>query len=217
MGRNTKYVVMEDAGAERYFPLGLGLNADGGATSWTQTKPRHDGPNAFDRATAIERAQALGDWLAGVRGGVDVPKRLRIVPATGGAAIGWAWVRREEKKAVGGHPLRARVGDVVRLYGFPGTFELLGVGGRVRETTERLYDFYAESTAKIDGATVGWPIRDESIVEINGMRVPLMSCPIAEPADDYPHEPAFDYHDGPEENGKQAHAAWMRKNFPASA
>jgi hypothetical protein len=49
---------------------------------------------------------------------------------------------------------------------------------------------------------------DSSVVEINGEAVPMLSCPIAYPAGDYPHKPEFDYSVGPQSNGRRVVERW---------
>jgi hypothetical protein len=97
---------------------------------------------------------------------------------------------------------RIAYGDKVRLYGFPGLFE-------VSHTSSKLHDFYA---TPIDGAGLprnsGWPASDASVVEINGQPVPLLSAPLVPPSDDYPHTPTFDYSDGPQSLAESAIALW---------
>ena len=75
---------------------------------------------------------------------------------------------------------RAKLGDVVRLYGFPSTYRV--------ERNARLpifYDFWATPVGQ--EPINGWPALDSSVVEINGAPVALRSRPIAPPAPDYPH------------------------------
>ena len=91
---------------------------------------------------------------------------------------------------------RVKAGDRIRLYGFKGIFV-------VSVTTNDLYDFHATHESGPD-----WPALDDSVVEINGVPVPMLSCPIAPPASDYPHIPLFDYSDGPQAFGKAAVETW---------
>lgn len=88
-----------------------------------------------------------------------------------------------------------QVGDVVRLYGYPGTFV-------VATSTSKPYDFIVEKGRLAFGALAA------SVVEINGQPVPMLSCPIAPPASDYPHEPRFDYTDGPAFLAEDAISRW---------
>lgn len=102
---------------------------------------------------------------------------------------------------------RVQIGDVVRLYGYRGHFEVMPT------TTGRPDAFYASSLSK---PNCGWSALECSVVEINGQPVPLLSCPIAMPADDYPHEPQFAYIDGPEDNGHHILAKWKEQQLIAS-
>jgi len=96
--------------------------------------------------------------------------------------------------------MKSKVGDVVRWYGCCGVFDVSKIeGGKV---------FVAR-----DGKELFW-IVDSSIVEVNGIPFPLNSCPIVPPAEDYPHEPKFEYNDGPAGNGEWAYKQW--KSFQAT-
>jgi hypothetical protein len=97
---------------------------------------------------------------------------------------------------------RTKYLDIVRLYGFRGLFE-------VSATHDKNYDFYA-TPIDCDGLprASGWAATDSSVVEINGAPVPLLSAPITPPADDYPHDPQFDYSDGPQSLAVSALAMW---------
>ena len=95
--------------------------------------------------------------------------------------------------------MRVKTSDVVRLYGYPGTFHVICaiIEGK----------FWALPFNLEHG---GWLATDSSVVEINGQPVPLLSCPIMPPAGDYPHEPQFEYSDGPPENAAEALKLWKR-------
>lgn len=95
---------------------------------------------------------------------------------------------------------RVKSGDVVRLYGFPGTF-------LVQEYDGKHGDFFALPLGRIHG---GWPALESSIVEINGEPVPLQSAPLVPPSKDYPWEPLFDYTDGPQTLGQSALRQWLQ-------
>mgnify|MGYP001565602334 FL=1 len=82
---------------------------------------------------------------------------------------------------------RAMVGDVVRLYGYPGTYMLQEYRGNLA------YDYFAAPGGVTER---GWPCLDSSLVEINGVATPLLSAPLVPPALDYPHTPLYDYKDG---------------------
>jgi hypothetical protein len=56
-----------------------------------------------------------------------------------------------------------------------------------------------------------FPASDVSVVERNGEPLPLLSAPIAPPAPDYPHEPQFDYSDGPQSLGIDALRIWRER------
>ena len=88
-----------------------------------------------------------------------------------------------------------QIGDSVRLYGYPGTFV-------VEAETCGPYEFIVAKGRLSFGAL------SASVVEINGQPVPMLSCPIAPPASDYPHEPRFDYVDGPAASGERVIDAW---------
>jgi hypothetical protein len=100
---------------------------------------------------------------------------------------------------------RCKIGDVVRLYGAPGLF-------RVDPYHGDLYDFLAVST------------RDErrrfravecDIVEIEGRPVPCLGAPLAPVADDYPHEPTFQYTDGPRALAEEVLREWRQRREQA--
>jgi hypothetical protein len=97
---------------------------------------------------------------------------------------------------------RAKSGDIIRLYGYPGTF-------LAASTTSASYDLWAMPIRDGLARPGGFPALDASLVEINGQPVPCLSCPIAPPAEDYPHMPLFEYDDGPEENSREAINAWI--------
>ena len=96
---------------------------------------------------------------------------------------------------------RVKFGDRVRLYGFPGTFE-------VWVTTSDLYDFHAKPIEQ--SRNTGFPALAKSVVEINGKPCPCLSAPIAPPASDYPHLPQFDYDDAPQSLALSAVNAWRK-------
>ena len=92
--------------------------------------------------------------------------------------------------------------DVVRLYGFPGTFEVL-------PTTSDCYDFHARP---IDSRNSGFPAVAASVVERNGRPCPCLSAPISPPASDYPHVPTFEYTDGPQSLAVDAVDRWLKSD-----
>jgi hypothetical protein len=98
-----------------------------------------------------------------------------------------------------------RTGDVVRIYGYPGTFTAYG------DTTPRTAAVPTIRVYRNDPQRDAVTMSLSSVVEINGTPVPLLSCPIAAPAADYPHEPLFDYDDGPEGNAVAAARAWRNR------
>lgn len=73
---------------------------------------------------------------------------------------------------------RARLCSTVRLYGFPGTLT-------VTAATLPPYDWRVQP----DGAREcdSFSVLDSAIVEVDGRPVPLLSLPIASPAEDWPH------------------------------
>lgn len=92
------------------------------------------------------------------------------------------------------------VGDTVRLYAIPGTFSVCSVQDdraipliTVERDGERLFDS-----------------PQSSVVEHNGHPMPLRSCPLTHPALDYPHEPTFDYSDGPQLYAEDAMHIWRQ-------
>ena len=97
---------------------------------------------------------------------------------------------------------RAHIGDTVRLYGYPGLFVVEPYNGLVVH-----HDYLARSLAD---PRVAFGVSDASLVEVNGRPVPLLSAPIAPPADDYPHPPLFSYSDGPQSLGMSARSIWER-------
>lgn len=100
---------------------------------------------------------------------------------------------------------RVKLGDVVRLYGFPGTFR---VTTEPRESPRlNTRTFVAESLLGQEPRP-WWSAVESSVVECNGQPLPLLSAPIAHPAADYPHEPQFQYDDGPESLGVECVAWW---------
>jgi len=115
--------------------------------------------------------------------------------------------------------MRGFIGATVRLYGYPGLFKLESLPDTEAARLQRgIYDFYAVSNGKSHFS--GFGVLDSSIVEINGDPVPLLSCPMAPPAWDYPHYPEFDYQDGPQARGAEAAQAWQareEKPIPAVA
>lgn len=96
------------------------------------------------------------------------------------------------------------VGDVVRLYGYPGQFTVMPFTPKYESRDEQV-------GVGRDGEFL-FPALTSSIVEINGAPVPMRSCPISHPASDYPHVPEFDYDDGPAGNAVDAVRAWRRVN-----
>lgn len=97
-----------------------------------------------------------------------------------------------------------KVGDVVRLYGYPGTFV---VG---QDAPWRVYGEEGCFVSRADGLG-GFATSVRNIVEVNGVPVPLLTAPIAPPAEDYPHEPQFDYDDGPASLGEEALRIWRER------
>ena len=95
---------------------------------------------------------------------------------------------------------RVEIGDTVRIYGYPGLFNV------APSTVDGC--FLAEPHANPRGA---WTQSELSVVARNGQPLPLLSCPIAPPAEDYPHEPTFDYTDGPAVNAADALKMWKAK------
>lgn len=103
-------------------------------------------------------------------------------------------------------------GDIVRLYGFPGTFTARELRRDMPALWLELYDFHAERFNE-QGYKCGWPTSVKSIVEINGEPCPLLACPITLPAEDYPHKPTFCYDDGPAENAERICRLWTQKQL----
>lgn len=83
------------------------------------------------------------------------------------------------------------VGDTIRLYGYPGVFQAGAVG--IGAMGIEFVPVYRQGVCL-------WKSPVSSVVEVNGVACPMRSCPICDIADDYPHEPTFDYTDGPQEN-----------------
>jgi hypothetical protein len=98
--------------------------------------------------------------------------------------------------------MKAKVGDTIRIYAYPGTFE-------VTRIVDNPGSKHAEHKIFVgrDGMELFWTI-DSSIVEVNGVPYPLNSCPLNAPASDYPHTPMFEYTDGPFDNAGWALQQW---------
>lgn len=96
--------------------------------------------------------------------------------------------------------MRCNIGDTVRTYGIEGTF-----------TVDRLEARNGWIMLRLKRGRCEFPVPVRSIVEVNGKPVPLRSAPIAPPASDYPHEPTFDYDDGPQELQEEAVALWKKQ------
>jgi hypothetical protein len=103
---------------------------------------------------------------------------------------------------------RVEIGDMVRLYGFPGLF-LVSSGVRQGAVCGV---FNAES---VKDSRLWFSANESSVVERNGRPVPCLSAPVAFPAVDYPHEPQFDYTDGPASLGESA-VEWWKANHKAA-
>lgn len=97
-----------------------------------------------------------------------------------------------------------KIGDTVRLYAYPGTFVVDDLKKPAGSTST--HDFFAIPSGKT--LMQGFGASYRSVVELNGKPMPLMSAPLAPPASDYPHEPTFDYDDGPQELGEDALEIW---------
>lgn len=98
--------------------------------------------------------------------------------------------------------------DIVRLYGFPGTFVCVPHHSAIYgEDGCYVYRPYPDG-----GQGIGFPASQRSIVEVNGVPCPLLSAPLAPPAKDYPHVPQFDYDDGPQELGQEALRYWLESH-----
>lgn len=96
------------------------------------------------------------------------------------------------------------IGDKIRLYGYPGMFEITClVPGEIPQCGVRRSDSQELFKSPLS-----------SIVELNGKPVTMLACPIAPPAADYPHTPRFDYTDGPQELAVEAVVAWFSQKNP---
>ena len=73
---------------------------------------------------------------------------------------------------------RANEGDTIRLYGYSGTFVVVGV------YSKPLGEFVGVTRSRNGGREL-FQQHESSIVEVNGEPKPLQSCPIAPPALDY--------------------------------
>lgn len=99
---------------------------------------------------------------------------------------------------------RVQPGDTVRLYGYPGTFLVEAF----HFSTYRENGFMAVHS---DSPELRFPASEFSVVERNGAPLPLLSAPLVPPADDYPHEPTFDYNDGPPRLARHALKIWRER------
>lgn len=94
-------------------------------------------------------------------------------------------------------------GDLIRLYGYPGRFV-------AEPCTSYVYgDRGLWVRPEGEPESSGFPAHATSVVELNGVPLPLLSAPLVPPADDYPHVPRFDYTDGPQELAQDALAKWQ--------
>lgn len=98
------------------------------------------------------------------------------------------------------------VGTTCRIFGYPGTWEYLGFHDKIDNRERHMFRKWQSETRDLE-----IPFLLESVVEINGEPVPMLSCPIAYPALDYPHKPLFDYNDGPKENAAEAVKFWEER------
>ena len=96
---------------------------------------------------------------------------------------------------------RANEGDTIRLYGYSGTFVVVGV------YSKPLGEFVGVTRSRNGGREL-FQQHESSIVEVNGEPKPLQSCPIAPPALDYPHVPQFEYNDGPAHIAEELVKEW---------
>lgn len=101
---------------------------------------------------------------------------------------------------------RVKIGDSVRTYGFCGVYT-------VQPVQPDSFGVRPESVfiQRNDNPYGGFPVPESSIVEVNGVAVPLLSAPIVPPATDYPHVPQFEYTDGPQSLGQDALRIWKER------
>lgn len=100
------------------------------------------------------------------------------------------------------HLVRCKLGDRIRLYGYPGTFT-------VHQYTGTRAGMFVAVCDQDD--RVRWPANEATVVEVNGEPLPSLSAPIAPPAADYPHLPRFAYDDGPQELGREVLRRWLEE------